>query len=385
MIKAITNECEQLAVSGGLTYVNCFDCGIVRCRCGKGFRYRLATGGDIKSKLIRKRIEMLVIPPAWRDVWICPDPNGHIQAIGRDDLGRKQYIYHPRWHKLSAATKFERMLVMPEVLPKIRCRVRQHLDGTQLNKQRVLAAIVRVLDRAHIRVGNEQYAKERDSRGATTLTKKHVSVDGFTVSLDFPGKSGKRNEVEFTDRKVAKVIRQCEEIDGHYLFSYLGEDGQLCQATSSDVNAYLQDISGEMITAKDFRTWWGSVAALDSLSNTLETLVREAAETTEADIKNKKASSAMQISATARKRAIVSAVREASQLLGNTMAVCRRSYVHPQIIDSFTAGTLNEELRKSMRYARRASRELKVAECRFHGWLLTIAKTSGQRATCLSK
>ncbi len=176
-----------------------------------------------------------------------------------------------------------------------------------------MAAIVRVIDKAHIRVGNEQYVRERDTRGATTLTSDHVQVNHFTVSLDFPGKSGKRQEVEFTDQKVAKVIRQCEEIEGHYLFSYLDESGELCQATSSDVNQYLRELAGQPISAKDFRTWWGSVAALDALSQRCDE----------------------DLTPTARKRTIVSAVREASALLGNTMAVCRKSYIHPLILQSF--------------------------------------------------
>ncbi len=278
----------DLAVSAGLTYINCFEEGFLRCRCGRGFRYKAADGSTVPMSH-RNRIASLVIPPAWREVWICCDPAGHIQAVGRDELGRKQYIYHARWHEVSSSTKFERMQSMPLALPRIRARVRTDLGGSKLTRQRVLAAIVRVIDRAHIRVGNEQYVRERDTRGATTLTSDHVQVDHFTVSLDFPGKSGKRQEVEFTDRKVAKVIRQCEEIEGHYLFSYAGEDGELCQASSSDVNQYLREIAGQPISAKDFRTWWGSVAALEALSQQCDEVT----------------------SPTGRRRAVVAAVREA--------------------------------------------------------------------------
>lgn len=347
MIKAVVVDCQQLACEGGLKYINCFETGILRSRHGRGFRYLTPDGSPLKSPTLRKRIEQLVIPPAWREVWICPHSDGHIQAIGRDQLGRKQYIYHPKWHELSSATKFERMLAMPRALPKIRSRVRQDLIGTRLTKERVLAAIVRVLDKAHIRVGNEQYVRERDTRGATTLTSEHVHVDHFTVSLDFPGKSGKRAEVEFTDRKVAKVVRQCEEIEGHYLFSYFDEAGQQCQASSSDVNVYLRELAGEQITAKDFRTWWGSVAALDALSEVAD----------------------QEMSPTAKKRAIVAAVRQTSELLGNTLAVCRRSYIHPLILQSFEAGTLAAELKKCERAAKRPRREMKVSECRLQAWL----------------
>ena len=349
MIKSLTSviDCQSLAYQGGLRYINCFEQGIIRRRCGRGFKYVASSGEPIKSADLRSRIEQLVIPPAWTDVWICPEEDGHIQAVGRDELGRKQYIYHPKWHELSTATKFERMLLMPDALPRIRSKVREDLSGTKLSRERVVAAIVRVLDKAHIRVGNEQYVKERDTRGATTLTSDHVQVDHFRVVLDFPGKSGKRSEVEFTDRKVAKVIRQCEEIEGHYLFSYLGEQGELCPATSSDVNTYLREATGQAITAKDFRTWWGSVTALDAL----------------ADLDDR------ELSLTARKRAIVAAVRRTSELLGNTLAVCRKSYIHPEILSDFEQGLLTTELKRCQRSAARPRAEMQPAECRFAAWL----------------
>ena len=340
------SDCASLACQGGLQYINCFDKGIIRRRCGRGFKYVLSDGVPVKSSQVRVRIEQLVIPPAWTDVWICPKEDGHIQAVGRDELGRKQYIYHPKWHELSTATKFERMLLMPEALPRIRVKVREDLSGSKLSRERVVAAIVRVLDKAHIRVGNEQYVKERDTRGATTLTSDHVQVDHFTVVLDFPGKSGKRSEVEFTDRKVAKVIRQCEEIEGHYLFSYF-ENDQLCQATSSDVNTYLREAAGQAITAKDFRTWWGSVTALDALA--------------EFDDR--------ELSLTARKKAIVAAVRRTSELLCNTLAVCRKSYIHPKILSDFEEGLLSAELKRCQRSAARPRPEMQPAECRFAAWL----------------
>lgn len=350
-------DCQALACQGGLRYVNSFDRGIHRRRCGRGFRYLTATGEPLCSDAIRKRIELLAIPPAWQDVWICPDADGHIQAVGRDALGRKQYVYHPRWHELSAATKFERMLIMPRALSRIRATVRRHLDQTQLSKERVVAAIVRVLDKAHIRVGNEQYARERDSRGATTLTSEHIRVDQFTVSLDFPGKSGVRNEIAFTDRKVARLIRQCEEIDGHYLFSYFDETGNLCQATSSDVNEYLRAVSQEPITAKDFRTWWASVTAFDELALLADQPLNERE----------------------RKRAAVTAIRRASRLLGNTLAVCRRSYVHPLILESFEQGALANQL-KRCRTSPRAQRELAQSECAFWWWLKSVCRQ--QKIAC---
>lgn len=353
----LTIDCESLACQGGLKYVNCFEEGIIRRRCGRGFRYVLSSGSVVRSPALRNRIAELVIPPAWTEVWICPDADGHIQAVGRDELGRKQYIYHPKWHELSTATKFERMLLMPEALPRIRARVREDLTGVRLSRERVIAAVVRVLDKAHIRVGNEQYVKERDTRGATTLTSQHVQVDHFTVTLDFPGKSGKRSEVAFTDRKVAKVIRQCEEIEGHYLFSYLDESGQQVQATSSDVNAYLREVAGQPITAKDFRTWWGSVTALDALAQLDD----------------------CELSTTARKKALVGAVRQAASLLGNTLSVCRKSYIHPKILSSFEEGCLAAALKQCQRSACRPRRELQAAECRFAAWLKSQADARPRR------
>ena len=333
---------KRRAKKVGLVYVNHFDRGITRRRCGRGFTYVTATGKTVTSKRTRQRIESLVIPPAWQDVWICPQSTGHIQAVGRDEEGRKQYIYHSKWQAVSSATKYDRMHLMAELLPRVRRRVRRDLSDRGLGERRVLAAVVRLVDMAHLRVGNEHYAKRYGSHGATTLDAEHVHVDRFTVSLEFPGKSGRRRAISFTDKKVAQVIRRCEEISGQHLFCYHGDDGHDHPIESTHVNDYLRSVTGESITAKDFRTWWGSVIALASLT--------EASETD---------------TARARKKAVTAAVGATAEALGNTKAVCRSSYIHPGILAAGESGELTGLIAKAERHGHGRRRELTVDENRF--------------------
>jgi DNA topoisomerase I len=327
----------------GLRYVNGYETGIRRRRCGNGFSYVSATGRTIRSQRERKRIGALAIPPAWQDVWICPTGRGHIQAMGRDADGRLQYIYHERWQAVSAATKYDRMHLMAELLPRIRRRVRRDLAGKALTQERVLAAVVRLLDKAHLRIGNQSYARQHGSRGATTLTPDHVEVDRFRISLAFPGKSGKEQEIEFHDEKTARVIRQCEEVDGQFLFCYHNGSGRLHAVDSTEVNAYLREISEQSITAKDFRTWWGSVIALAALTGQDE----------------------RQLSPTARRKAIVAAVAETAEALGNTPAVCRSSYIHPAILAAFETGELSSLNRRAAANRSDTTPELTIDEHRF--------------------
>lgn len=330
---------KRRASRAGLRYINDFDSGFARRKCGRGFTYLSTRGKTITSESTRNRIESLVIPPAWTDVWICPKSNGHIQARGVDDAGRTQYIYHPKWSAISQATKFDRLQLFSELLPRIRRRVRKDIKSKKLSRHRVLACVVRLLDKAQIRIGNEQYVKERDTRGATTLSSKHVDVEGPKVCLDFLGKSGKRREIEFSDAKVAKVINLCEEIEGQFLFCYL-DDGEEQTVDSSNVNDYLKEISAENITAKDFRTWWGSVVALAELVGLDEAM-----------------------SKTQRKKAIVSAVKEAANSLGNTPGVCRKSYIHPAILAAAESGELPKLVAKAER-SPTTNREWTVDETR---------------------
>ncbi|QEG24957.1 DNA topoisomerase IB [Mariniblastus fucicola] len=305
---------RRRAAKAGLIFVNDFDKGYQRRKCGRGFSYLGLNGQTLTSKQTRRRIDSLAIPPAWEDVWICPDSAGHVQARGRDEAGRLQYIYHDQWSTISAATKFDRMARFAEVLPRLRRRVRKDLRRKGLPCERIMAAVTRLLDKASLRIGNDASVA---ARGATTLRSNDVELDGYHVSLDFPGKSGQRREASFSDRKIAKVIRQCEEVGGQFLFTYLNEQGEPQRVASNDVNEYLQQISGEQITAKDFRTWWGSTTALASLVE-------------------------LDKNATKRERAAAcrDAVKCAAAELGNTVAVCRESYIHPGILTAGESGEL---------------------------------------------
>lgn len=322
MVLAVAKQRRRRARNAGLRYVNSFETGITRRRCGRGFTFLLPSGQTVKSNKIRRRIQSLVIPPAWDDVWICRHPNGHIQVRGQDAAGRTQYIYHPKWTAVSNETKFDRMIGFAELLPRIRRRVRKDLSGNKLTEQRVLACVVRLLDKSHLRIGNRRHLEVRDSRGATTLDSSHVDVGGPKVALDFIGKSGKRREIEFSDAKVAKVIRQCEEIDGQFLFSYQ-QNGTLTSVTSSEVNQYLREIAKHRISAKDFRTWWGSVVAFENLTHLT------------ADM-----------STTEVKKSLVVSVKAAAAELGNTAAVCKSSYIHPGLLAAAQSGELPKLLKQ---------------------------------------
>ena len=316
---------KRRAAMAGLTYIEDFEDGLSRRRCGTGFTYLSLKDKTIKDERIRGRIESLVVPPAWEDVWICPDGKGHVQARGVDEAGRTQYIYHPLWQQASSMRKFDRMHRMAEVLPRIRRRVRKDLNSGSLSKDRVVAAVVRLLDKAHLRVGNPRYAQQRDTRGATTLEPDHVDVEDFKISLEFPGKSGKQREVSFSDKKTAKVIEDCVDADteSDFLFCYRDKGGETYPVSSANVNEYLKEVASESITAKDFRTWWGSVIALSWLSE-IET----------------------DLSATKRKQKVVDAVKETADALGNTPAVCRSSYIHPGILAAAESGELTPMILK---------------------------------------
>ena len=344
-----TNQVERRANKAGLFYVNSLDNGIRRLRCGKGFTYKTASGKRVTTTRLRRRIEALAIPPAWEDVIICSKSNGHIQAVGTDEAGRRQYIYHERWQAMSTAFKFGRMQRFGQLLPRIRRRVTKHLNGKQLTRQRVLAAVVQLLDKAHLRVGNQFYARQNGSHGATTLLPRHVEVERTRIQLDFPAKSGQQREVELDDAKVAKVVRQCEEIDGQFLFQYLDANGEAHSINSTDVNEILQEMSGETITAKDFRTWWGSVTALEALESISD-----------------------QDSLRVRKRKVSVAIEATAQELGNTKAVCRSSYIHPGLLAAAESGELTKLL---ARLPTQAKRELTIAETRLLALLAKLERT----------
>ena len=259
-----------------------------------------------------------MVPPAWTDVWICPDPRGHIQATGRDARARKQYRYHHDWRRVRDETKYERLPAFAAALPKIRMRTSADLARPGLPREKVLAAVVQLLAKSLIRVGNEEYAKGNNSFGLTTFRNRHVHVRGPHVKFEFRGKSGKRHSIRISDRRLARIIRHCRELPGQELFQYLDEDGSCCVVGSGDVNDYLREISGEDFTAKDFRTWFGTVLACKAL--------REMAHT---------GTSGRQAD-----RDVVQAIDAVAGVLGNTRAVCRKSYIHPGVIDAYTDGTI---------------------------------------------
>jgi DNA topoisomerase-1 len=318
---ATSVETLETAEAAGLRYVSDSVPGIRRLRSGKGFRYVAPDGRAIREPSVLSRIRSLAIPPAYRDVWICPNPNGHIQATGRDARGRKQYRYHPRWREVRDETKFGRMLDFSAALPRIRRRVERDLGLSGLPREKVLATVVRLLECTGIRVGNDEYARNNGSFGLTTLRDNHVEISGSTLRFQFRGKSGKTHKVALNDPRLARIVRRCQGLPGEELFQYVDEAGEQQTIGSGDVNDYLREISGEEFTAKDFRTWWGTILALAALrAMDAPTGEREA------------------------KSAIIKVIDQVANQLNNTRAVCRKYYVHPAVFESFSEGRLIEAL-----------------------------------------
>jgi DNA topoisomerase-1 len=305
----------EAAQEAGLVYTSDEEPGIRRIRKGKGFQYAGPDGKKVTDAPTLDRIRGLAIPPAWEHVWISTRPRGHLQATGRDARGRKQHRYHPRWRQDRDATKFDRMAGFAKALPRIRRRVARDLRRDGLPKEKVVATIIRLLETTYARVGNEEYARENKSFGLTTLRNRHVDVRGSTVRFVFKGKSGVEVSVGITDRRVARVIKRCEELPGQHLFQYVDAAGERRQVTSDDVNEYLRAVTGEDYTAKDFRTWAGTVLAAGAL---------HAAEGFESE--------------TEAKRKVVAAIDSVAHKLGHTRAVCRKAYVHPAVIAAYMAG-----------------------------------------------
>jgi DNA topoisomerase-1 len=309
---------REEARAAGLRYVSDDRPGITRHRSGRGFSYRTASGETIRDRQEIARINAIVIPPAWTEVWICPNPRGHILATGRDARNRKQYRYHPEWRALRDATKFDRMVAFSRALPAIRTRLTDDLALRGLPREKVLAAVVSLIDHTLIRVGNDEYARENGSFGATTLQDEHAHFGRGELRLSFRGKSGKEQEASIDDPRLIRVVRRCQELPGEQLFEYLDETGTARPIDSGDVNDYLREIAGEEITVKDFRTWGGSVICHQLL---LDAGPAESA----ADAKGM----------------VVASIKLVAARLGNTPAVCRASYVHPSIIDSYLDGALD--------------------------------------------
>ena len=312
---------DPAAIPEGLSWCSDELPGIRRTAAGDGFHYHDAKGRPVTDEKALDRIRALAIPPAWTDVWICPRATGHIQATGRDVKGRKQYRYHPDWSAHAAETKFERLPDFARALPKLRRRVEADLNRRGANRDKVLATAVRLLELTLIRVGNAQYAKQNRSYGLTTLHKRHLDVDGAALTFAFKGKSGVEHEVRVRDRRLATVVRSLRELPGQQLFKYRDEAGDLCPVTSDDVNAYIREAMGEQFSAKDFRTWAGTVSAARALRD-----MEPPASATEA------------------KRRITVCVKAVAGLLGNTPTVCRTSYIHPRVFELFETGRLADAL-----------------------------------------
>lgn len=307
----------EAARDAGLVYVSDEVPGIRRRRSGRGFTYLGPDGATIADRRELRRIKALAVPPAWTEVWICPSPRGHVQATGRDARRRKQYRYHPAWRETRDRTKYDRMIPFGSALPTIRRHIRGDLSLPGHPREKILAAMVRLIDLTSIRVGNTRYTKHNKSFGLTTMRDRHADVSGSTIHFSFRGKGGKTRSVDVRDPRLARIVEHCQEVPGQHLFQYIDEDGETRQINSEDVNAYIRECSGEDFTAKDFRTWAGSVLALRALRGAEPPTSQRVARSN-----------------------VVEAIETVASALGNTVAVCRACYVHPAILEAYESGAL---------------------------------------------
>jgi len=342
---SVTNPAAA-ANDAGLYYENDNRVGYRRRANSDHFEYLDTEAKRIRDKQRLLRIKRLAIPPAWTDVWICPSPNGHIQATGRDARGRKQYRYHDRWREMRDENKFGRLADFAKVLPKIRRRVARDIRLADLPREKVLATVVRLLERTFIRIGNEEYARANKSFGLTTIKNRHVTVKGPHLRFRFRGKSGRQHEVDMTDRRIAKIVSKCQDLPGQDLFQYVTDEGEVRSITSQDVNDYLSEITSENFTAKDFRTWAGTVLAAIALN-------------AQAGFETKKQAKAN----------VKTAICAVAELLGNTPAICRKCYVHPAIIEVYLNGVQIPGLTEAMQPPERV--DLRAVEAAVLKFLLT--------------
>src|SRR5688500_8744161 len=312
---SLADEHVEAAHAAGLRYVTDSAPGIRRQRRGRGFAYTRPNGTPLRDATELERIRKLVIPPRWTDVWICPSSTGHLQVTARDARGRKQYRYHVRYRAVRDDTKFGRMLEFSEVLPNIRSRVEQDVASPNLSREKVLATVVWLLEKTLIRVGSDEYARDNGSFGLTTLRRRHVAVNGATLRFEFRGKSGVPHSVALTDRRIARTVQRCQELPGQELFQYLDTDGRRQTVDAGDINQYLRGIAGRQVTAKDFRTWAGTMLAAAALRDI-------------GSFASEKEASAN----------IVRAIDRVAKRLGNTRAVCRKYYIHPVLLESYLDG-----------------------------------------------
>jgi DNA topoisomerase-1 len=344
---AMVEANKEHAKEAGLRYVSDESPGIRRISSGKGFAYIAPSGKRVTDSETIARIKSLAIPPAYRDVWICPDPSGHIQAVGRDARRRKQYRYHTRWREVRDANKYDKMIAFAKALPKIRARTRRDLKKRGLPREKVLATVIQLMEKTLIRVGNDEYARQNDSYGLTTLRDKHAKITAGKVDFQFKGKHGIAHEIKLDDPRLARIVRDCQDLPGYELFQYIDDDGVVRDIGSADVNEYLRAIAGDEFTAKDFRTWAGTVLAAQAL----------------AEIKHAFTSQAQA------KRNIVSAVEKVAQRLGNTKAVCRKCYIHPAVLNAYLDGNLVETLKQRAAAMARSIHKLRPEEAAVLGLL----------------
>ncbi|AFL87825.1 topoisomerase IB [Terriglobus roseus DSM 18391] len=333
---------EEAARAAGLRYVSDRQPGMHRIKHGDSFRFVGPDGKVVRDKTALARIKSLVIPPAWTDVWITPHANGHLQCTGRDARGRKQSRYHPHWREVRDETKYERMAHFAKSLPGIRKRVAEDMARGGLPREKVLATVVRLMEETHIRVGNEEYARTNKSYGLTTMRTKHVDVHGATVRFSFQGKSRVHHTIDLADKRIARIVKQCSDLPGHDLFQYVDEDGNPHSIDSQAVNDYLREVTGEHFTAKDFRTWAGSVLCCDLLSE-----FEPASSITEA------------------KKNVVQAIAQVAAKLGNTPSVCRKCYVHPVVLERYlgniSSADAKKEIEREIAHERKAIEEHSAA------------------------
>lgn len=329
---ALRHDYELLAQQANLRYVSDEDPGYYRKRHGKGFTYQDALGNTVKDKKLRERFEALIIPPMWSEVWICQYADGHLQCTGRDEKGRKQYLYHQLWDSVRDGIKFNAVIGFGEVLPKLRAQIEKDLDSEELTRESVLAAVVKLLETTLIRIGNDRYAEENSSYGLSTLRSKHVSETEEGLAFDFVGKSAKTHHIELQDQRLIDIVKACSELPGYRIFKYIDEQGDKQVVDSSDVNDYLRQHTGIEYSAKDFRTWMASVLAASYLN-----------EYADEQVLSSEAHSKL------RQQCVVDMVKDVADHLGNTPSVCRASYIHPKVIDAFLEGSFSEAYKNARR------------------------------------
>ena len=343
----IRHDYEKLARLANLRYVSDDELGFTRRRWGRGFTYKDATGKTVKDKALRQRFNALVIPPMWSEVWICQDDTGHLQSTGRDDKARKQYLYHPEWDRVRDQAKFDAMIGFAEALPNLRAQVEKDLKAKSLSRENVLSAVVKLLETTLIRIGNSRYAKLNKSYGLSTLRSKHVSETDNGLAFDFVGKSAKEHHIELQDERLIEIVQACSELPGYQIFKYLDDKGHKQVVDSRDINDYLRTHtsghgrdcemhSGNLYSAKDFRTWMASVLAASYLHDELQSAQGKAILASEPESKE-------------RQQLVTDMVKSVADELGNTPAVCRTSYINPIIIERFLAGQFFEPYKQARR------------------------------------